>query len=88
MLLDKIDNDLMRKYETYLKNTGMMKNTISCYMRSLRSVYNQAVKRGLTSQKNPFANIFTRIDKTVKRAVNEDLCKAFIYVKFLHFIKF
>ena len=73
ILLDKIDNDLIRKYETYLKNTGMMKNTISCYMRSLRSVYNQAVKRGLTSQKNPFNNIFTRIDKTIKRAVNEDV---------------
>ena len=73
ILLEKIDNDLMRKYETHLKNTGMMKNTISCYMRSLRSVYNQAVKRGLTSQKNPFANVFTRIDKTVKRAVNEDV---------------
>ena len=77
ILLDKIDNDLMRKYETYLRNTGMMKNTISCYMRSLRSVYNQAVKRGLTSQKNPFANIFTRIDKTVKRAVNEDIITQF-----------
>jgi len=73
ILLDKIDNDLMRKYEIHLKNAGMMKNTISCYMRSLRSVYNQAVKRGLTSQKNPFANVFTRIDKTVKRAVNEDV---------------
>ena len=73
ILLDKIDNDLMRKYEIYLKNTSMMKNTLSCYMRSLRSVYNQAVKRGLTAQKNPFANIFTGIDKTVKRAVNEDV---------------
>jgi len=73
ILLDNIDNDLMRKYETCLKNTGLMKNTISCYMRSLRSAYNQSVKRGLTSQKHPFANIFTRIDKTTKRAVNEDV---------------
>jgi site-specific recombinase XerD len=73
ILLDSIDNDLMRKYETHLKNSGVMKNTISCYMRSLRSVYNQSVKRGLTTQKNPFANIFTRIDKTVKRAVNEEI---------------
>jgi len=73
ILIDKIDNDLMRKYENWLKSTGTMKNTVSCYMRSLRSVYNQAVKQGLTSQKNPFANIFTRIDKTVKRAVSEDV---------------
>jgi site-specific recombinase XerD len=73
ILLDKIDNELMQRYETYLKNTGVMKNTTSCYMRALRSIYNQAVKRGLTIQKNPFANIFTRIDKTEKRAVNEDV---------------
>jgi site-specific recombinase XerD len=72
VLLDHVDNDLMRKYEIHLKTTGVMKNTISCYMRSLRSIYNQAVKQGLTTQKNPFANIFTRVDKTVKRAVNEE----------------
>ena len=73
ILLDKIDNNLMLKYESWLKKSDMMKNTISCYMRALRSIYNQAVKRGLTSQKNPFANIFTRNDKTIKRAVNEDI---------------
>ncbi|MDR2913255.1 MAG: site-specific integrase [Tannerella sp.] len=77
ILLDKIDNDLMRKYESWLKNTGMMKNTVSCYMRALRSVYNQAVKQGLTTQKNPFNGIFTRIDKTVKRAMNEDVLVRF-----------
>jgi len=73
ILIDRIDNDLMHKYENYLKSKGVMKNTISCYMRALRSVYNQAAKRGLTTQKNPFESIFTRIDKTVKRAINEDI---------------
>jgi len=71
--LDKIDNDLMQKYENHLKHKGVMKNTISCYLRALRSAYNQAVKRGLTTQKNPFENTFTRIDKTVKRAIGEDI---------------
>jgi site-specific recombinase XerD len=75
ILLNKIDNDLMQDYETRLRNTGMTKNTISCYMRSLRSVYNQAVRRGLTVQKKPFADIFTGVDKTVKRAVDEDVIK-------------
>jgi site-specific recombinase XerD len=73
IFIDRIDNDLMRKYENWLRDAGTMKNTVSCYMRALRSVYNQAVKQGLTAQRNPFANIFTRIDKTVKRAVNEDV---------------
>ena len=77
ILLDKMDNDLMQKYETWLKTSGVMKNTVSCYMRALRSTYNEAVKRGLTQQRNPFTNIFTRIDKTIKRAVNEDVIKQF-----------
>jgi len=75
ILLEKIDNDLMQKYETWLKTSGVMKNTVSCYMRALRSAYNQAVKKGLAQQRNPFSNIFTRIDKTIKRAVNEDVIK-------------
>ncbi|MCL2133432.1 MAG: site-specific integrase [Bacteroidales bacterium] len=73
ILLDKIDNNLMQHYEDWLRISGVVKNTASCYMRALRSVYNQAVKRGLTTQKNPFANIFTRVDKTVKRAVSEEV---------------
>jgi len=73
ILLEKIDNNLMQKYETWLKTSGVMKNTISCYVRTLRSIYNQGVKCGLTTQKNPFANIFMRNDKTVKRAVSEDI---------------
>jgi site-specific recombinase XerD len=71
--LGKVDNDLIRNYETWLRNTGLMENTVSCYTRSLRAVYNQAVKRGLTAQKNPFADIFTSVDRTVKRAVHEDV---------------
>jgi len=73
IFIDRIDNDLMRKYENWLRDAGTMKNTISCYMRALRSAYNQAVKQGLTAQRNPFTNIFTRIDKTVKRAISEDI---------------
>ena len=73
ILIDKIDNDLLRKYETHLKNAGMTKNSISCYIRALRSIYNQAVKRGLSTQKNPFCDTYTGIDKTIKRAVNEEI---------------
>jgi site-specific recombinase XerD len=73
VLLDKMDSDLMQKYASWLKTNGVKKNTASCYLRALRTVYNQAVKRGLTAQKMPFANVYTRIDKTVKRAVTEDV---------------
>jgi len=63
----------MLQYQTFLKQSGMLKNMVSCYMRSLYSVYNQAVRLKLTEQKNPFSGVYTDIDKTVKRAVNEDI---------------
>jgi site-specific recombinase XerD len=71
--IDKIDSMLMRRYETYLKNNGLCINSISCYMRALRAIYNQAVEKGLTISKNPFKDVYTGIDKTSKRAVNEDV---------------
>ena len=73
VLIDSIDNFLIIRYETYLKNTDIRKNSISCYIRALRSIFNQAVKRGLTIQRNPFKGAYMGIDKTVKRAVNEDI---------------
>lgn len=71
--IDKIDSSLMQRYETYLKNNGVSLNSISCYMRALRVIYNQAVQKGLTISKNPFKDVYTGIDKTSKRAVNEDI---------------
>ena len=73
ILIDNIDNHLILKYETYLKNIGVRKNSISCYIRVLRSIYNQAVEKGLATQKNPFKGAYMGVDKTVKRAVSEDV---------------
>ena len=71
--IDKIDTLLMQQYETYLKNNEVSNNSISCYMRTLRAIYNQAVEKGLTISKNPFKDVYTGIDKTIKRAVSEDI---------------
>ncbi|MDR1200375.1 MAG: site-specific integrase [Tannerellaceae bacterium] len=71
--IEKIDGILMQRYEAYLKDNNVCVNSISCYMRALRAVYNQAVEKGLTVSKNPFKDVYTGIDKTSKRAVNEDI---------------
>ncbi|MDR3340842.1 MAG: site-specific integrase [Candidatus Symbiothrix sp.] len=73
IVIDKIDNDILLNYEAYLKNNSMRKNSISCYMRALRAIYNQAVRKGLTTQKQPFSDIYTGVDKTIKRAVGEEI---------------
>ena len=71
--IDKIDNVLMNQYEIYLKNNGVCANSISCYMRALRAIYNQSVQKGLTVSRNPFKDVYTGIDRTIKRAVSEDI---------------
>ena len=69
VLLDDIDSDLMLMYEAYLHNRGLTKNSTSFYMRILRAVYNRAVEKDLTTNRNPFKHVYTGIDKTVKRAI-------------------
>ncbi|MCE9164018.1 MULTISPECIES: tyrosine-type recombinase/integrase [Bacteroidaceae] len=67
--LDEVDSDLMMTYEAYLKSKGICPNSSSFYMRNLRAIYNRAVDKELTEQRNPFKHVYTGIDKTVKRAV-------------------
>ena len=67
---DEVDSDLMIEYETYLKSRGVCSNTSSYYMRGLRAIYNRAVEKGMTVQRDPFKYVYTGIGKTVKRAVS------------------
>ena len=69
ILLEEIDSDTMLMYEAYLRGRGLTKNTSSFYMRILRAVYNRAVEKDLTTQRNPFKHVYTGIDKTIKRAI-------------------
>lgn len=66
---DEIDSDLMEDYEAYLKGHGVSMNTVSFYNRILRAAYNRAVEKGLTTQRHPFRNVYTGMEKTVKRAI-------------------
>lgn len=69
VVLDEIDSDLMLMYEAWLHGKGITKNSSSFYMRILRAVYNRAVEKELTSNRNPFKHVYTGVDKTVKRAI-------------------
>lgn len=69
ILLDEIDSDLMQMYEAWLHGKGITKNSSSFYIRILRAVYNRAVEKELTNNRNPFKHVYTGVDKTVKRAI-------------------
>lgn len=68
--LDEIDEDMVKEYEHYLlEECGLCRNTSSFYNRNLRAIYNRAVKKKLTIDRHPFAEVYTGVDKTTKRAI-------------------
>ena len=73
-----VTEDLIERFNADLSQRGMVRNTVSFYMRILRSVYNKAVRNGLVEQTAPFKNVYTGIDRTRKRAVGENVIARFI----------
>lgn len=71
--LDDVNEDFIDRYNAFLVSRGLVRNSISFYMRILRAVYNRAVKQRITSQKYPFRNVYTGVDHTRKRAVSRDV---------------
>lgn len=64
---------LIDSYNAYLQQRGIVRNSISFYMRILRAVYNKAVRQHFAKQIYPFLYVYTGIDKTRKRAVEEQV---------------
>lgn len=60
-------------YNAYLIRRGLVRNSVSFYMRVLRAVYNKAVRQRLIEQQHPFVEVYTGIDRTRKRAVSESV---------------
>ena len=64
---------LIADYNAFLVQRGMVRNSISFYMRIMRAVYNKAVRQKLVEQSHPFTEVYTGIDRTRKRAVSESI---------------
>lgn len=71
ILISDITQETMQMYEAYLLNIRhVTRNSSSFYMRIIRSIYNKAVKRGIVEDCNPFALVYTGVDRTSKRALS------------------
>ena len=69
IMLDCLTPEIMEAYEAWHKSRGVAPNTISFYTRILRAVYNRAVEDDIIENRNPFKDVYTGVDKTVKRAL-------------------
>lgn len=68
LCVDDIDHALLRRYERWLHDRGISRNTSSCYMRSLRALLGKASN---INSESLFKGIFTGRCTTEKRSVNE-----------------
>ena len=75
ILLKEIDSPMIQKYEQFLLNTGITRNSTSFYMRILRAAYNRAVKEGIIEDLTPFKKVYTGVDETVKIVISEERLK-------------
>lgn len=74
--LSDITPSCIASYERWLKSRMVSMGTLSCYMRSLRSLYNKAVEEKLVTDCKPFEKSFTGYPKTDKRSItSEDIHK-------------
>ena len=73
---DKIDQKLMARFESYLLNSGLCRNTSSYYMRNLCAMYNRAVDEELCIERRPFKRVYRGVDETKKRAISIDYLRS------------
>lgn len=71
--LSALTEQVITDYNAFLVQRGLVRNSVSFYMRVLRAVYNKAVRQKLIEQTNPFTEVYTGIDRTRKRAVAESV---------------
>ena len=71
--LPAMTEQVIAAYNVFLIRRGLVRNSVSFYMRVLRAVYNKAVRQKLIEQTHPFTEVYTGIDRTRKRAVAESV---------------
>lgn len=70
MQFKQLDRAKLKQFEMHLRNKGCSWNTVSTYMRTLRSTYNKAADERLVTE-NPrlFRHVYTGVKANTKRAL-------------------
>ena len=81
LTIKNMSKQLISEYNLYLVKRGLMRNSISFYMRNMRATYNKAAKQKIVKREELFTEVYTGIDKTRKRAVDENVIKKMYKLK-------
>ncbi len=73
LTVHELDASLVEAYEAWMRSQNLKRNTRSFYHCRLRTIYNHLLTSGLIepSPRPPFANVFTGMDTTAKRAISK-----------------
>lgn len=67
---DEVNYAFIEKFNTALTTEGMKVNGISNYLRTIRAIFNRAIKEGLISADNyPFSKFKIKTEKTINRTL-------------------
>lgn len=68
---DCISSEFLKEYEVWLRSRKLSWNTVSTYLRALRSVYNRAITEGVAAYRPQlFRRVFTGTKANVKRSLD------------------
>lgn len=82
LLFHEINYSFLNKFETYHKSNGNGANGLAVYMRTIRAIYNKAIKEGIVDKElYPFTDYKIKTTPTEKRALEWDLLKNIITLK-------
>ncbi|MBN1766932.1 MAG: site-specific integrase, partial [Prolixibacteraceae bacterium] len=70
LTFDELDYRVLKRFEEHMQYENLRINTISFYMRTIRALYNRAIKEGLAKEEMyPFKQLSIKHEKTSKRAL-------------------
>lgn len=73
LTFEEVNYSFLKNFEVHLQEKGCKINTISFYLRTIRSIFNRAIKDGVVGEEfYPFKKITIRKEKTLKRAIYKD----------------
>jgi len=73
LTFEEVNYSFLRNFEAHLQEKGCKINTISFYLRTIRSIFNRAIKDGVVGEEfYPFKKITIRKEKTIKRAIYKE----------------
>jgi integrase/recombinase XerD len=77
LLFNEVDYILLEGFRNHLISSKVKQNTISNYFRTIRAIYNKAIKAKIVDRSSyPFLDIPIKVERTAKRAINIKELKA------------